>query len=529
MTNSHGQRRPRRGMVIVVVLIVIAMLSLAGFTFAEIMFTENKAARLGGREIQARQLSETGATLVAALLDQSSEARAEIGGLYDNPEELAAVEVVAPDATLTAHGRFSIVTQESDATETGRLRFGVENESARLNLYKLLEWDRSHPGHGQATLIRLPGMTPELADALLDFIDSDDIPRELGAESEFYSQQQMPTSAANRVPPSLEELLAVRDVTPALLFGLDLNRNGRLEPFEFSRATDSAASGLSATLTVRGWSAYLTLESAEGDLMPDRQPRINLNNPNLAELHSQLSTALDDDWANFVVAYRQFGPALGRGAARKLPGIQLDFTRPPAHAFASVYDLIGIRTSFTEAGSVSPTLIESPLTADSPKLATELPRLLDATTTRTEKRIVGRVNINLAPREVLLAVPGIDEALADEIVSKRASLYDPTSPGDQRHAAWLLSEGLVTLEQLKTLESMITGGGDVYRGQVVGFFDEFGASNRAEFVVDATSTPSRLLCWKDLKHLGRGYTQTELGATPSDPPNSTGSTPVASR
>ncbi|MBX3414095.1 MAG: general secretion pathway protein GspK [Pirellulales bacterium] len=519
----------RRGMVIVVVLIVIAMLSLAGFTFAEIMFTENKAARLGGRDLQARQLSESGALCVAAMLDLSSEARSELGGVYDNPEELAAVAVLAPDETQSAHGRFSIVTYEADDSESGRIRFGVENESARLNLHKLLEWDRSHPGHAQATLARLPGMTPELADALLDYVDADDTPRELGAESEFYAQQEPARMAANRVPSSLEELLAVRDVSQELLFGLDLNCNGRLEPFEMSRMSSAAAGALSPAVTVRGWSEYLTLDSAEGNLTPERQPRINLNDPNLVDLHSRLSAALDEDWATFIVAMRQFGPAPGGGAARRQAGVQLDFSRPALHTIASVYDLIGARTALAEPGRVSPTPVDSPLAADSSKLATELPRLLDVVTTRTEPRIVGRVNINLAPREVLLGVPGIDDMLADEIVSKRASLYDPTSPGDQRHAAWLFLEGLVTLDRLKTLEPMITGGGDVFRGQVVGFFDEFSASSRAEFVIDATSAPSRLLCWKGLKHLGRGYTLAELGAAPSVQPTSAGTAPVASR
>jgi len=525
MIARQVRRTSAQGMVIVVVLIVIAMLSLAGFTFAEIMFTENKAARLGGRELQARALLESGTTLVETLLDQPSEARSELGGLYDNPDELAAVAVVVPDETITAHGRFSIVTYEPGETETGRLRFGIENESARLNLHKLLEWDQAQPGHAHATLLRLPGMSPELADALLDFIDADDEPRDLGAEADDYADREPPVRPANRVPQSLDELLATRDVTPELLFGLDQNRNGRLEAFEASRSAADGVSALSPTTTVRGWSEFITLDSAEGNLNPQRQPRINLNDANLAELHARLSTELDEDWANFIVAYRQHGPFLGAGTTRRVTEVRLDLTHPAAHSIASALDLIGARTPLILPGVTETTVLESPLTADSPKLATELPKLLDLTTTSRGEKVVGRVNVNLAPREVLLAVPGIDEALADEIVSKRASLYDPTSPGDQRQATWLLTEGLVTLEQLKTLDPMITGGGDVYRGQVVGFFDEFGAAARAEFVIDATSRPARLLCWNDLKHLGRGYTLTELGAAPTTLP--TNATPGA--
>lgn len=502
----------RTGMVIVVVLIVIAMLSLAGFTFAEIMFTENKAARLGGRELQARALVESGATFVENLLDQPSEARAEFGGFYDNPDELAAVAVAVPDETVTAHGRFSIVTYEPAENETGRLRFGLSDESARLNLHKLLEWDKSRPGHAHATLLRLPGMTPELADALLDFIDADDEPRELGAEADFYMDREPASRAINRVPQSLDELLGVRDVTHELLFGLDLNRNARLEDFESSNRVESGASALAPTLTARGWEEYLTLESAEGNLNPQRQPRIDLNDTNLPRLHARLAAELDEEWANFIVAMRQHGPYGGSASIRRVTRVQFDSTLPPRYRLGSVLQLIGARVTFVEPGTSRTVLFESPLSMESPKLATDLPKLLDLTTTSTEKRIVGRVNVNLAPREVLLAVPGIDETLADEIVSKRASLYDPTSPGDLRHAAWLLTEGLVTLEQFKALDPMLTGGGDVFRAQVVGFFDEFSAAARAEIAIDATSRRARLICWKDLKHLGRGYTLTELGA-----------------
>ena len=35
-------------------------------------------------------------------------------------------------------------------------------------------------------LMGLPGMTDDMADAILDWIDADDTPREQGAESDFY-------------------------------------------------------------------------------------------------------------------------------------------------------------------------------------------------------------------------------------------------------------------------------------------------------------------------------------------------------
>jgi hypothetical protein len=82
----------------------------------------------------------------------------------------------------------------------------------------------------------------------------------------------------------------------------------------------------------------------------------------------------------------------------------------------------------------------------------------------------------------------------------------------RRHETWLLAEGLVTLEQMKALTPFITGGGRVFRAQIVGYYQGGQASSRAEVVFDATSPLPRIVLWRDLSHLGRGYSIETLGA-----------------
>ena len=48
-----------------------------------------------------------------------------------------------------------------------------------------------------------------------------------------------------------------------------------------------------------------------------------------------------------------------------------------------------------------------------------LPKLMDQVTVRSGTPIVGRVNINLAERDVLAAIPGFDTALAERVISAR--------------------------------------------------------------------------------------------------------------
>ena len=81
----------------------------------------------------------------------------------------------------------------------------------------------------------------------------------------------------------------------------------------------------------------------------------------------------------------------------------------------------------------------------------------------------------------------------------------------RRYETWLLSEGVVTLAEMKALMPFVCGGGNVYRAQVVGYFQGGQAASRAEVVFDATSPLPRVVLWRDLSHLGRGYALETLG------------------
>ena len=59
-------------------------------------------------------------------------------------------------------------------------RFGYENESAKLHLAMLLEWDRKQPGAGRKALMSLADMDESTADAILDWVDADNVPRDYG-------------------------------------------------------------------------------------------------------------------------------------------------------------------------------------------------------------------------------------------------------------------------------------------------------------------------------------------------------------
>jgi hypothetical protein len=188
----------------------------------------------------------------------------------------------------------------------------------------------------------------------------------------------------------------------------------------------------------------------------------------------------------------------------------LDLTRPARAKFKSPLDLVNARVRLRDTGTTPIPIMESPLSDKEGGFDERILEWMDYVTLQPEPLVHGRINVNLALRPVLSAIPNMDAATARRIQVERESQsgrYDPR----RRHPVWLLSERIVDLPRMKELLPYLTCGGDVYRAQVVGYFDTPGPTARAEVVIDATRQPARQLYWKDLRILGRGYSRETLG------------------
>ena len=97
----------RRGIVLVIVLIVVAILSLAAYTFTDVMLAENEVTHIAGRRIQAYSLSASGIASVRSFLMQDEITRTESGGIYNNPAQFQAQAVATDEETDV--GRFTVV------------------------------------------------------------------------------------------------------------------------------------------------------------------------------------------------------------------------------------------------------------------------------------------------------------------------------------------------------------------------------------------------------------------------------------
>jgi hypothetical protein len=341
-------------------------------------------------------------------------------------------------------------------------------------------------------------MTATLADAILDWLDADATARPLGAEADYYQGRGLPYEPRNGVPQCLEELLLVRDVTRSLVFGNEPDQVAGFEPEGGEpRARPAFPAGGGAG---QSWAALLTVCSAERNETLNGQPRIPVNGEDLRELHQQLASVLDPSWADFLVLYRQYGPyqeTAGAGPAASAPSAPaLDLSVPAKVRIESLLELVGAKVRLDVPGTTLPPLVVSPWPADPAALRDSLPKLLDAVTVSEELACEGLINVNLAPRAVLLAVPGIDLTLADRIVATRGSRGSPTEAGRQ-FPTWLLTEGLVDLPAMKALLPYLTCCGDVVRAQIVGTFQPSGPTQGVEVVIDTAHLPPRQIYRKE--------------------------------
>lgn len=495
-------------------MVTIILLALAAYSFTALMQVEDEAARLTVRQVQSKYLADSGVDYVRLLLANNASTIRELGGLWDNANCFQAVTVGIDPEDPEQMGRFTVVSPGMDDNGNPEgFRFGLMDESNKINVNTLVFADSWSEGGGRQLLMALPDMTESTADAILDWIDGDEEEREYGCEADYYTGLNPPYSAKNGPVDSLDELLLVRGVTPQLLFGLDHNRNGVIDQEELAA---SGGSSLNAD-SMLGWGAYLTLHSKESNLNSEGLERVNLNNPDLNQLYSDLRSSFNEEWTRFIILYRVNGPYTPQeGDPDPVPAnfpLELDLEAEPQFTFSQILDLVDAHTSIADPNDADAKLvIASPVR--SLGLGASLPTLMQSATTYAGEAIPGRVNLMQAPQRVLAAIPGMTEEILGRILELREFELDDPGGADVNRGfeTWILVEGLVDLATMRSMLPFVCVGGDVYQAEVTGFYDDGVGISRVEVVVDDTVPIPRVLFWRDKTHLGSGFSTAVLGA-----------------
>jgi hypothetical protein len=172
----------------------------------------------------------------------------------------------------------------------------------------------------------------------------------------------------------------------------------------------------------------------------------------------------------------------------------LEAKRKAGQPIASLADLVNATLIVTEENQAQREL-------KSGVGAGDLGQLLDRFTTDAKQIRPERVNINTAPASILAQVEGIDEALANTIVSVRQGL----SPEASRSIAWLLEESLLDAGQFRQIEPLITARSFQFHVQVIGYALPSGRYRVLEAIVDLIGPEPRVLYLRDLTKLGAPY------------------------
>lgn len=503
----------RRAFVLAVITISIVLLTLAAYNYSGTMLVEHEASMMGGRDVIARTAAESGIEFAATrILERDADTTI---NLQDDVATFRG-RILMASSVPRAQVRYSIVSVDEASGVEGGIRFGMATENAKFNLNMLLQLDEIEEplpeeeriGLAYIAMSAIPDMTDDVVDSILDWLDSDEDRRPGGAESDYYESLNIPYSCKNGPMDSIDELLKIQGVVPTVFYGEDDNCNGLLDLGE-----DDNEDGI---LNL-GWRHYLTASSRERNTTPEGEEKINLNMGEMTELYDAVDELYGEEAASFIVAYRLAGtdyaeqglPTTQSGIQDQISRNDIDLTVVPTYQFSSLYDLIGGETNPTKMVTGVDKAFTSPWTEDNNTLLNVFPDLEQNLTVTDEAYIEGRININQARREVLLAIPRLPENIPDSIVSARPPVAlegaSSTIMARRNTAAWLLAEGIVDLQTLRDIGPFITTGGDVYRFMAVGHFDEGGPSTRLEAIIDATEYPPAVRLVRDLTKLGRGY------------------------
>ena len=442
----------RRGVVLVAVLIVTALIAMVAASLLFRMRAEQAASAAEVHGEQAYEAALSGLEFVRTLLKGSA---GDMDVWYDNPD-IFQNQMVADDGANIWY--FTVYGDDPEGEDT--VRYGVTDEAGKINL-------NVAPAE---VLLDLAGLTSELVDCLVDYRDADDEAGPEGAEQEYYNDLPIPYMIPNGPLATIDELLLIKGFDGTFVYGEDANLNGRLDPNEDDGEDTFPPDDRDGRLN-RGLRGLATVYSAEPNVDSAGKARIDLNaGPPPEDL------GLSEDTQRFIAAYL----AEGNKFSHPSELLEAAYTCKQAHP-----ELGNLAAGAEIASGVGPE-----------DLAVILDRL--TTVPAGQKLVTGLVNVNTAPAEVLARLPGLDASAASQIVDVRRDL----DPASKATPAWLYAQNLLDAAAFKEVAPFVTARSFQFSVRCVGFGVPCGRFRVLEAVLDLSGGQVRVLYLRDITRLG---------------------------
>jgi type II secretory pathway component PulK len=364
--------------------------------------------------------------------------------------------------------------------------FGITDEASKLNINVVAK--STNPS---AQLLMLPGITNQQADSIVDWIDTDtqNITGGDGAESPFYEGLPEPYDAKNADLETVEELMLIQGFGPGFiggpdpLFGIDRNHNGVIENGEMvNGSTGTNSNGETAD---RGIFPFVTIYSQEPDVDIQGNKRINCSGVggNAQNLTQQLTNAgVQSNIASKIAsAVQRSAPIRNIFDLANKGGLS-------SQDLATVADKLTFQVSATAAvtntGRTS-TSSGGNKTGNS-----------SSGSGSTSTTLKGLININTAPREVLMTLTAVSSLTQNDI----DNLINERQRADTSTIMWVADS--LPMNKAAEIGSYITARSFVYSADIVAVSGDGRAFKRVRIVVDATQSPPKIMYRKDLTSLG---------------------------
>ena len=459
-SRSH---RPTASVLIIVLWVAFGLVSLALY-FAHTMTFELRAADNRVASIEAEQAIAGAARYVSNIL-----ATVETPGMVPDIQNYES-DAVPLRENDPATPRFWLIGRDPQGSSE-QVYFGLVDEASKLNLNtassNLLEW--------------LPGMTPELAAAILDWRDSDSDVSDGGAEDEIY-QRLVPAYRCKNAPfESIEELRLVYGMDLLTMYGEDMNLNGTLDANENDGEVFVPEDNRDGRLDP-GLLEYLTVYSKEPNTRTNGEARVFLTSTNESQLTTVFTEIFGSDRAASILQTAGLvssggggggaggGGGSGGGGGGGGGGAQ---TNTVAVTFTNLLEFY----------------LKSGMTA------TEWAQIEGDLTTTSSNSIPGLVNVNTASETVLACIPGIGAELAPLLVTHRQS-----NSGDLTSLAWIVD----VLGATNALQAApyLTSRSYQFSADIAALGHHGRGYQRVKFIFDTSEGAPRIVHRQDLTRLG---------------------------
>lgn len=212
--------REQRGVVLVMVLWALTVLMVISLELARTMRIEALTADTYHQEVETYYLALAGLhrALYGVMRAQQEgrsllDARSNIGGLQKGLSSTEQKSAAQERQEIWARGDGRWQSEEFGA---GGYWVRVVDEGGKINLNRVDEISLRQAFVNLGFAVK---ESEAITDAILDWRDTDSLVRLHGAESDDYLAQRVPYPAKDGLFDTLDELLLVRGVTPALFYG----------------------------------------------------------------------------------------------------------------------------------------------------------------------------------------------------------------------------------------------------------------------------------------------------------------------